>query len=440
MWGWFAPSCPLDLLEKTWTERRMRWFADQFGIDRLLKAEVILPTDQYFPDEYHETAADARRMMDRICKYMGVDPATVEFEVVAELSQAVGHYDASGQKPVIRVTEAQLHQPGLLAATLAHELAHELLLGGGLLTAESPDHEWVTDLLPLYLGLGVFGANATIQERSGYAALVSWWRMSRQGYLPSRVFGYAFALFAFVRGETKPAWLTYLRPDAAEPCRDGLHYLHKTGDSLFQPDTVRQRSRQLSVGELAERLRHPSPTFRLDALWEIRDRKLTDTRLVAPLIELLSDPDEILVGEAAARLPPFGAAAGAAVPLLLKALSAQREQTQADAAVVLGMLRLQAKDVIPELIFLVRHGNGAAVTAATEALCQFGPEAEPATEPLLTAMRTALINLADGFALIAARSLLAISPDAERAVREHFADDTELCQQALSALQAARIP
>jgi HEAT repeat protein len=439
MWGWFAPSCPLDLLEKTWTERRMRWFADQFGIDRLLKAEVILPTDQYFPDEYHETAADARHMMDRICKYMGVDPATVAFEVVADLAQAAGHYDASGPKPVVRVTEAQLHQPGLLAATLAHELAHELLLGGGLLTAESPDHERVTDLLPLYLGLGVFGANATIQESSRSTAAYSWWRISRQGYLPSRVLGYAFALFAFVRGETKPAWLTYLRPDAAEPCRDGLHYLRKTGDSLFQPDTIRQRSRELSVRELAERLRDRSPTFRLDALWDIRDRQLADPELVASVIALLNDPDEILLGEAASVVSRFGSAADAAVPLLVKALAARRDETRAGAATALGALRLQPKDVVPELAFLLRDDSHIVAAAATEAVRQFGRAAESATERVLGASRSSLMRYGC-FSHGAEHTLLAISPDAERAVREHFADDTELCQQALSALQAARTP
>ena len=35
MFGWRSAKCPLDTYEKTWTEWRMRWLAEQFGIERL---------------------------------------------------------------------------------------------------------------------------------------------------------------------------------------------------------------------------------------------------------------------------------------------------------------------------------------------------------------------------------------------------------------------
>jgi hypothetical protein len=204
MWGWFAPSCPLDLAEKTWTEKRMRWLADQFGIDRMLEADVILPTEQYFPDLYNATAADARRMMDRVCGYMRIEPSTLKFEV-GHLEGAAGLYQATEQGTTIWVDESQLGHPEKLVATLAHELSHELLLGGKRLSRDWSDSEWITDLLPAFLGLGVFAANATVQESHSRKGNISWWQIGRQGYLPSRVFGYAFALFAFFRGEAKPS-------------------------------------------------------------------------------------------------------------------------------------------------------------------------------------------------------------------------------------------
>ena len=61
----------------------------------------------------------------------------------------------------------------------------------------------------------------------------SWWRIERQGYLPSRMVGYALALFAFVRGEERPEWTGHLRLDAAAALRAGLNYLRRTDDSLF---------------------------------------------------------------------------------------------------------------------------------------------------------------------------------------------------------------
>jgi hypothetical protein len=262
------------------------------------------------------------------------------------------------------------------------------------------------------------------------------WSISRQGYLPSRVFGYALALFAFVRGETKPPWVSYLRPDASEPCRSGLHFLRKTGDTLFHPDTVRDRSREASAHELAERLRHRSPTFRLDALWEVRDRQLTDAELVAPVTALLGDDDEILVGEAAAVVGRFGPAAGEAVPLLIKALAARRDETRVNVIDALGALRLQPEDVVGELAFMLKDDNYGVRGAAREALRQFGRAAESATKKLLDSTQS--WTGSGWFDEGAALTLLAISGDPDQAIREHFMDDEERCQQALELLNAAR--
>jgi hypothetical protein len=385
----------------------------------------------------------ARRMMDRICGYMGVDPASVRLEIRpdGDLPNAAGHYDPTGKEAVIRVAESQLRQPESLAATLAHELAHEILLGGGLLTTECPDHESVTDLLPLYLGLGVFAANSTVQDRSTSGALMSYFWIRRQGYLPSRVFGYAFALFAFVRGETNPSWLTNLRPDAAVPCRHGLHFLRKTNDSLFHPATLRQQGHELSVQELVERLRHRSLTFRLNALWDVRDRNLADAQLVTPVMQLLSAPDEILVGEAAATLRQFGPAAGPAVLLLLGALRSRRDETKASAAYTLGQLHLQGDAVIPELTFLLDDASREVACAAALALQPFGCEAQPAVGSVLAALHRALVKVDYWQISAVAGALHAISPDPKQDVEGYFTDtDGELLGLALNALKEATKP
>lgn len=256
MFGWFSAKPPLGTYEKTWTEWRMRWLADRFRIDRLLLAKVILPTDEFFPDQYDGTADDARRMLDRICGYLEIDPRKIQFEICPDVQMpgAAGHY-AQGEQPIIRVVESQLADPESLAATLTHELSHELLLGGGLLSADASDHEWVTDLLPVFLGAGIFAANATIHEAHQTTGQMHIWRMRRQGYLPAQMFGYAMALFAFMRHERNPEWSKYLRPDALVPLKAGLRYLEETGDSLFHPDTIRKKHARLPPLELAVKLR-----------------------------------------------------------------------------------------------------------------------------------------------------------------------------------------
>jgi hypothetical protein len=321
MFGWFAPKCPLDTWEKTWTERRMCWLGDRFGIDRLLHAKIILPTEQYLASPIRTDMKSVRRLLDRMCGYMGVPPDKVSLEIVADehMPGAAGLYQQR-KRSIICVARSQLADPIRLLATLSHELAHERLLGGGWLNAGVSDHEWITDLLPVFLGTGIFLANATIQDTFGYAGGWSWWSLSRQGYLPSRIFGYAFALFAFLRGEWDPPWAEQLRLDARAALHAGLRYVRKTGDSLFHPDTIREQVPPLTTDVAVERLRAGTPTVRPTTLWDIREEKLTTPEVFTAVRTALDDRDPHIIAEAARALAVFGTAAEEVVPRLLDTL------------------------------------------------------------------------------------------------------------------------
>ena len=106
-----------------------------------------------------------------------------------------------------------LEDPFSVVATMAHELGHYHLLHSGRLSVDEPDHEWVTDLLTVFLGLGVMTANSVVRSASISDGVSHSWGMDRLGYLGMREYGYALALFARSRGEVKPAWSRYLRPD-----------------------------------------------------------------------------------------------------------------------------------------------------------------------------------------------------------------------------------
>jgi hypothetical protein len=76
-----SPRCPVITLEKAWIERRMLWLADQFGRDRLLGATFVLPDERHFPEPHDGSRDGARRLLDRLCGFMGVDPGAVDLEV-----------------------------------------------------------------------------------------------------------------------------------------------------------------------------------------------------------------------------------------------------------------------------------------------------------------------------------------------------------------------
>src|SRR5438067_13824339 len=81
MFGWFAPKCPLATWEKVWTETRMRWLADRFGVRRLLDAEVIRPAQVPCPAPLGRDVKCIRPLLDRMCGSMGIDPGRVALRI-----------------------------------------------------------------------------------------------------------------------------------------------------------------------------------------------------------------------------------------------------------------------------------------------------------------------------------------------------------------------
>ena len=123
-----------------------------------------------------------------------------------------------------------LNDPLALVATMAHELAHVHLLGHGRISAEEDDHEPLTDLLTVFLGLGVFTANSVIREKYRDDGVISSWSIRRRGYLTMPKFGYSLARFASLRGEEEPEWAGHLRPDVRAAFDQARRFLAKRAE------------------------------------------------------------------------------------------------------------------------------------------------------------------------------------------------------------------
>jgi hypothetical protein len=437
VFGLFTPNCPLGTAEKVWVERRMRWLADRLGHERLRDARAVVPTADFFPDPYHPDEPSARRCLDRVCRYMRVDPASLALTVVADeaMPGAAGLYErgARSRAPVKRsrsnvyVAASQLTNPISLIATLAHEVGHEILLGGGVLTAQVEDHEQVTDLLTVFLGMGVFNANSTLHESAwNYGATYSGWSIHTQGYLSANSFGYALGVFAYLRGESNPDWAYYLRADAKGSLRAGLRYLRKTNDSLFRPDSDPAPRQPPTAGEVAAGLAHRSPTFRLAALHDLKWAGIDDPGLVPPVTRCLDDPDAGVRAEAARALAGFGGAAAPAVPRLIEIVQAESE-AWACAIPTLAALRAEPRLVVAEIArLLVRQPRYAALLVS--ALRAYD-DCSPAIPALLTALGREVAN--GGAIREVLTAVRALVPDPESQIRAHFTSDPELRRQIL---------
>ncbi len=212
MFGWFQPTCPCDPVAKRWVEDRLKWLSEQFGLHILLERPIVLPTAEFFPDHWDGTPRTLHQMFRRVCEYMDVDSDTVELKLYADRSPgSFSHLDsaldptegfAAGiwqgseepwQKAVVRIERSTLDRPADLIGTMAHELAHERLLGEKRAERDSFDNELLTDLTAVYHGFGVFLAN---NPRKSTGELSHWpgTKLYRPEYISEPMLGYALAL------------------------------------------------------------------------------------------------------------------------------------------------------------------------------------------------------------------------------------------------------
>ena len=246
---WFSPKCPVESEDKIWIEESMLWLIEEFGRDTLRNATVILPSGEFFPDPFSGEEGDVRALADRVCGYMGVKPERVRLNFFTDEDAALrrrvpagehsycgaaGHYRKRRGDYVISIESSQAGDPTGLVATIAHELGHARLLGEGRVHPGREDHEPLTDLLTIFLGMGVFTGNAVFSFRQWTDAFTQGWQTERRGYMTEEMFGYALGLFAWARGERTPGWSKYLEGNVSAYFRQGCKYLEKTGDTVLE--------------------------------------------------------------------------------------------------------------------------------------------------------------------------------------------------------------
>jgi hypothetical protein len=241
LFDWFRskPACPIEQATREWINRRWSWLEQEFGVERVRSLPVVLPCYEFFPEPYHGTEADARQLLDRVCDYMKIDPATIYMSLYDEsnamdscyqfagISQegTAGLFHPEGVGFRIWVEVNNLADPLAMVGTIAHELGHVHLLGHGRISPDEEDHEPLTDLLTVFLGMGVFTSNSVVREKHWRDGQFSGWSISRQGYLRMPDYGYAFAKFAQSRGEDGSAWSRELRLDVRAAFKQSMRFL-----------------------------------------------------------------------------------------------------------------------------------------------------------------------------------------------------------------------
>ena len=469
----FKPRCPLNSSEKTWIEYRIGWLLDFLGTDRLKSFETILPTREFFPLPYSGKPDEVQTVFERVCRYMNMDPDQYRVHVFDDSTDPgslppmqkwlvwsrnvpfpfyEGFYcelaeagDAAGENSplaTIHVHRDMVADLELIIALFSRELSQFLLLKHPDGPMEKTDFQHTMELLPLFYGLGIFGANAVMRERNEHSLGWEYWWMIPHGALPARYFGYALALLAWLRDEPLPPWRSHLRRDAEETLKASLRYLDKTGDTILVREPSSKAYDRRPVQVWLEDLEEGTPGRRVAALWAIQaePQSVTNKSQVSLIAENLSHHDPFVRTASAQALDALGETAQEAVPQLIDALDDRSGAVRMVAALALGKMMGRGEEVIPALMPVLNDRNVHAANAAAWSLGRFGTEAEAAGPLLVRLLRRGILRCDESTLEDILDAILAVTDHPEEVVMDTLLErDSETCSRALDLLKERQI-
>jgi hypothetical protein len=244
-----GPACPVPADAARWVHDSLDWCLHQFGAD-LMRGPVLLPDASFFPHEYTGSAADIQEIIHTVAARMGADPAALDpagddteprnvdpVSVREMQALPIGLYDQQERSVApADLDEGDAPDPISVVAIVAHQLAQVRLVGERRIEAGRHDRDQLCDLATVFLGLGVFGANAALSfshgpeyNAAGMTPRMGDWSARRVGYLGEELFGFTLACYARLRDEPDPAWVRALDTNPRVYMKRASKYLTATG-------------------------------------------------------------------------------------------------------------------------------------------------------------------------------------------------------------------
>ena len=241
-------ECPVDEETRIWMENSLIWLMNQFSEEFLLKEKTLTPTDADFPVKLDHTEQSAFETLKIISSQMMIDPQSIDMNFYHQSplhlntgfgntlitkteeneSTTAGLYHGRQEdlRFAISIEYSQFLDIEKLIATIAHELAHIKIVGEQRL---KENDENLIDLTTVFFGLGIFGANAAFKFHSTQNT----WGYSNQGYFIQQEWGYALALYAYIRNETNPQWLKYVTKNVQSDFKKSMSYILENTDKVL---------------------------------------------------------------------------------------------------------------------------------------------------------------------------------------------------------------
>ncbi|MEX1363856.1 MAG: hypothetical protein AB1Z98_12060 [Nannocystaceae bacterium] len=195
------------------------------GAGPLLRAPLLEPREEFFPDPWAGGEPSVRRLARRLLLYAGIEDYPVGVTVIDEgTAIAAGTSGVSfeglrkGQLE-FAVQAAALRDPMVVVPAMARAVAEAFRRVHGLATGDDAPRQRLVDVTAVYLGFGLLTANAALRHAGGGGG---WGRRgnrtrTRLGVLDPQSVAFLLAAVLHARGVEGRAHRQVLRALAANP-------------------------------------------------------------------------------------------------------------------------------------------------------------------------------------------------------------------------------
>lgn len=213
MFGLFKKTNLLSGDEYQFLIETYQWLLKHVGGDSFYReTPLVLPNEAFFPERIHHPEEAAEITFKYVKKHAGMEDWPCELRAQAPdperkvaptvrvqggENSPLGTFSSKGKGRITITYNPELTaNPTRLVATLAHELAHFLTA-----TFKEPppggweNWEFATDVAAVFMGFGIFMANAAFDFNQFTTVDSQGWSTSVSGYLSEPQLSFALALF-----------------------------------------------------------------------------------------------------------------------------------------------------------------------------------------------------------------------------------------------------
>lgn len=245
-----------------WQIAVYRWLLRNYGTKfRDGTYALVKPDREHFPDKCQSERDVFEKTFQRVKKYAGMefwpcdlvpqdqdqDPSMGEALLLKNTESGPAgtfryHYSGKG---IVTYNPSLISEPQSIVSTYAHELGHYLTAN----CKEAPPGGWdywepATDMTAVFMGFGIFMANASFIFKQFTSAGNQGWSTQTLGYLSTRELINALAIFIELMAIDSREALPFLKPGLKRDFKKSLKYIKKYSPT---EDLVMNNSNHLRV-------------------------------------------------------------------------------------------------------------------------------------------------------------------------------------------------